>query len=428
MNFELVKNKNFALILFGNIASVFGDIFLNMGLALYVLKLTGSAEQFASILSLSVIPQLLFGLFSGIIVDRLDKKKTIIFLDLIRGIYLIILFSLMITGNLGITMIYITVMFFSLCDIFFGPSCIVILPLILKNEELVSGNTILNSLTEATKVLGAIIGTFIYGIYGLEIILIVDAITFFISAFSEFCMNFSSPKYNNKDSNILKNINDGLKMFFKDIRITSLVSNGILTHLVLFPFFSVGIPYVIINLLKCPNVYYGIVESTGTAALVLSAVIVSITKNRLNTAQSINLGIIGMLISVILFVPLGYKEFLYTLSNNGVLTVLYFGLTNFIMFLSFGYYLVFFVSFYQSSIPKEFLGRFGATMMLFFSLGRFLGFKLFGYLFNNENLIYAVIALGVGMLVKLIVHIPFMIKEREEKNRNMIMLKSDNLM
>lgn len=417
MNCKVIKNKNYMLMLFGKTSSVFGDVLLNIALSLYVLKITGSVGEFATILGLGVLPQLLFGFFSGAIVDRLDKKKTLIFLDLIRGVYLVLLFILMYTGNLGITMIYITVMFFSLCDIFFGPTCIVVLPLILKDEELIIGNTIMNSTTEVTKAIGSVVSAFIFGIYGLGVILIIDAITFFASAISEIFMDFPNVKNNRVDLNIFQDVSEGFKIFLKDIRITSLVFNGVLTHLFLFPFFLVGIPYMIINVFESPDVYYGVVESTGAIALILSGLIVALTKKKFDIAQSINIGILGMLLSVVLFIPLGFQEFLFILNSNKFLVLVYFGITNFIMFLSFGYYLVFFVTFYQSNISKQLLGRFGATMMLLFALGRFLGFKLFGYLFNGKNLIYPVLVLGLGMTLKLIVHIPFVLVEKKEKQR-----------
>jgi len=83
------------LLIFGNSTSIFGDIFLQIAMSLYVLKLTGSAEKFGSILALSVIPRLVFAPVAGVVVDRFDKRKLAIFLDILRIVFLsVLLFSI----------------------------------------------------------------------------------------------------------------------------------------------------------------------------------------------------------------------------------------------------------------------------------------------------------------------------------------------
>ncbi|SCZ08440.1 MFS transporter [Alkaliphilus peptidifermentans] len=412
MNMALFKNKNFSLFVFGQATSIFGDIFLNIALSLYVLNLTGSAEQFAAILALGVIPQILLGPFAGTIVDRLDKKKTIIFLDIIRCIYLLVLL-LVTRGELQLNTIYITVLFFSLCDIFFGPSFITIFPLIMKKEELVDGNALKNTVMEGTRIAAPVLGAFIFGRYGLMIVIFVDALTYLISALSELFMKLPLLQKNSEAGRFMDEVWDGFKVFLKDIRITSLVANGILSHVFLFPFFLVGFPYLLIQIFAVSEVAYGTVQSIMPVGFILSVGLVSLTKNKLNQAESINFAIVGMLLSVLFVGLLIIPSFVALLKTSSLLTVIFFSFINFIMFLSFGYYGVYFVSFYQSNIPNQLLGRFGSILIMLFAAGRFIGFKIYGYLFNQEVFLYPIAVLAIGMILKLIVHIPFMIKERK---------------
>lgn len=416
MDLKLLRNKNFALFVFGQSSSIFGNIMLNIALSLYILKITGSAEKFAAILAIGIIPQIFFGPFAGIFIDRMDKKKTIIFLDFIRGLYLIYLLILLNYNALTVNMIYVTVIFFATCDIFFGPSFITILPSILEREELVSGNTLQNTIGEITKVAAPVLGTFLFGLYGLKIILIIDIITYFISTISEYYMDFISPINKENDQNFMGQLKDGFKVFVQDIRITSLVTNGILSHIFLLPFFLVGLPYMLIEIFQVPEIYYGIVQSTMPVAYLLAMALVSITKTKLDIGDSINLGIIGMLASVVVIMLLASSSFVNFLKNVPLFTLLYFVLITFMMFVSFGYYGVFFVSFYQSNVSKIYLGRFGAILIMLFSMGRFIGFRIYGYLFNQNLLIYPVIVLGIGMALKLVVHLPFLKKEKSKVN------------
>ncbi|KAB3534000.1 MFS transporter [Alkaliphilus pronyensis] len=413
MKFALFKNKNYSLFVFGQASSVFGDVFLNIALSLYVLKLTGSAEKFAAILALGVIPQVFLGPFAGTIVDRLNKKKSIIFLDLIRFLYLLVLIVIT-KGELQINTIYITVMFFSLCDIFFGPSFISIFPLIINKEDFVDGNALMNTILEATRIIAPILGAVVFSRYGLIIILFVDAITYLISAISELFMEIPLEEKDIGSNNFIKEVMDGFKVFFKDTKITSLVANGILSHIFLFPFFLVGFPYLLTQVFLVPELFYGIVQSLMPVGFFLSVALVSITKNKLSQAESINYAIIGMLLTVVLVGLLIVPSFTAVLKDSPLITLIFFSFVNFFMFLSFGYYGVFFVSFYQGNVPKELLGRFGSILIMLFAVGRFIGFKVFGYLFNKGILLYPILILAIGMVLKLIAHVPFMLKEKQQ--------------
>lgn len=424
MDWKLLKNKNFSLFIFGQSTSILGDSLLNIALSLYVLKVTGSAGKFASILALGVIPQLILGSFSGTIADRLDKKKAIIFMDVIRGIFLLALFGLLINNEMNITYIYIMVIFFAICSTFFLPCYVTILPQILKSEELVSGNALVNVIMELIRVVGPLLATFMFGLYGLGIILILDAFTFFASAVCTLLMKFKSIRKKSEASKFYTEVKDGFLIFFKDIRITSLVGNGILTHLFLFPFILIGIPYMLINIFAVPDINYGIVLSISPISLILSGLIVPYTKKKFNTAQSITIGIIGMLLSVVCFILLGNSIFVNLLKSNNILTTIYFGFAYFLMYFSFGYYAVFYVSFYQTNIPLEYLGRYSAVQIMLFSIARLIGFKLMGYLFNQGILIYSILVLGIGMLLKLVVHVPFIKREKQLLQNQVLLLNT----
>lgn len=75
MKFNLLKEKNFSLLMFGKITSLIGSNMQSFALSLFVLSTTGSATKFASILAIALIPQLLLGPFAGVIVDWFYRKK-----------------------------------------------------------------------------------------------------------------------------------------------------------------------------------------------------------------------------------------------------------------------------------------------------------------------------------------------------------------
>ncbi|MTI66124.1 MAG: MFS transporter [Firmicutes bacterium] len=410
MNFSIFKNKNYSLFIFGQATSLLGTGFLNVAMALYVLNITGSAGKFSSILALGVIPNIVLGPVAGTIVDKVNRKKMIISMDLLRGIFALILFIYSIYNPISIPIVYVLVIFYSVCQVFFSPAFVTILPSIVKKDELVDANSMQRTISETIFAAAPFLGALFFGLYGLSIILFIDGLTYLISGFSEMFMEVPLLEREKEKIPFVKEVLDGFKVLFIDIRITSLISNGILTHLFLTPFALVGFPYIIVTILGGKSVDYGIVESVATIGSILAVFAVGFFKKKYNIAQCISIGILGMIVFVISMLPLSNQYFINLLQRNSLLIVLFFSITIFIVYISFGFYGVFYVTFYQTTIPKNKLGRYVSVQALFFSLARLLGFKFYGYMLDNFSLIFPIIILGIGMSLKVVVHIPF-IKE-----------------
>src|SRR5699024_3124133 len=120
---------DFSLLLIGKLVSLVGSNMLQFALSLYVLDLTGSATVFASILSIIIIPRLIFSPFAGVFGDWFDRKKVIVVLDMLNAI-IIGVYAAIFIYNDGITipLIYILVIFLEIIEIFFHSSMAAVIP------------------------------------------------------------------------------------------------------------------------------------------------------------------------------------------------------------------------------------------------------------------------------------------------------------
>ncbi len=81
---RLSRNRNFNIYWSGQILSAFGDAFGFLALPLLVLQATGSVAQMGLVTGTFGVGQLVAGVFSGMIVDRVDRRKLMIVCDLVR--------------------------------------------------------------------------------------------------------------------------------------------------------------------------------------------------------------------------------------------------------------------------------------------------------------------------------------------------------
>ena len=69
-----MKNKNFIIIVIGQIISLFGNSIQRFSMSLYLLEFTGSTAAFARILAISTIPYIIFAPIAGRLSDKIKKK------------------------------------------------------------------------------------------------------------------------------------------------------------------------------------------------------------------------------------------------------------------------------------------------------------------------------------------------------------------
>ena len=182
VNFNLFfKNRNFLFLWIGQIISQLGDRIDQMALIAFVsLRAPGSPLAVAKILSFTIIPVFLIGPIAGVYVDRWDRRRTMYVCDFLRTILVFTIpFFLFYSKNL--TAIYILV-FLSFCvGRFYVLAKFSIIPKLVKNEELLLANSMVNVTGMIAAVLGFGLGGVIVEWVGPKSGFYIDSLSFFIS-------------------------------------------------------------------------------------------------------------------------------------------------------------------------------------------------------------------------------------------------------
>ena len=274
MRFKILKNKNLLLLMFGKITSLIGSTMQTFALSLFVLSTTASATKFASILAVTVIPELILGPFAGVLIDWFDRKKIIVILDTLSGI-IIAVFAIfhIVTDRLPLICIYILVISLSLISSFFQPAIQTVIPSIVEKEELVEANSINSLLLSIGNFVSPAIAGVLCGIYGLKVIFIINSISFFISAFSELFIEI--PKTNKIKGKIslqhfFSDFSEGIKFLLSNKGIFAIVTLGIILNFALGAI-TVGNTFISKEVLKVSDFQYGLLESICVVAMMLSS-------------------------------------------------------------------------------------------------------------------------------------------------------------
>ncbi|MEG0614951.1 MAG: MFS transporter [Oscillospiraceae bacterium] len=268
-------NRNFTLMIIGQIISLFGNVALRFSLSLYVLDATGSAGIFATILAVSTIPTILLSPIGGVLADRVSRQKIMWVLDFTTSAVIILLSFLIKLDNVIIT-IGIVMVILSTIQCFYQPSVQSSIPLLQNEKNLMKANGIAMQVNAVANLVGPILGGFLYGFFGLKPILYVSAICFFASAVMEIFIKIPFEKRERK-SGVVRTVFLDLKEGFSFLKLhDKVLLNGLiliaLINLFIATFFQVGSPYIVKIFLGLSSQLYGFVEAALGVGTILGAI------------------------------------------------------------------------------------------------------------------------------------------------------------
>ena len=157
-------NKNFSILIVGQIISLFGSAIQRFALSLYLLDLTGSASIFATILALSVIPIIILSPFAGVMADRFNKRNIMVALDTLSGIIIVIYGVILFTGNDHYIIVAVMMLLLSGISTLYQPSVTASIPVIVGDEHLMKANGMVYQVSSLSNFLGPIIAGILYGL------------------------------------------------------------------------------------------------------------------------------------------------------------------------------------------------------------------------------------------------------------------------
>jgi MFS family permease len=176
----LRHNRDFRLLYFGSLISLGGDWFLTVALLDLVLQLTGSATLASLMLLCQTLPIFLVTPIAGRAVDKLDRRKLMITVDLLRTIACLL--PLFARTPALLPFAYVGVIAISIGSAYFEPASQAALPNIVAPEELSAANVLMGSTWGTMLAVGAAIGGAVTMRFGRDASFVVDAISFLASA------------------------------------------------------------------------------------------------------------------------------------------------------------------------------------------------------------------------------------------------------
>jgi MFS family permease len=176
----LRENRDFRLLYAGTLISLGGDWFLTVALLDLVLTLTGSATLASLMLLCQTLPIFFFTPIAGHIVDKVDRRKLMILVDVLRTAACLL--PLLARTPAMLPFAYLGVVLISIGSAYFEPASQAALPNIVAPEDLGPANVLMGSTWGTMLAVGAGIGGLVTMKLGRDLSFVIDAASFLFSA------------------------------------------------------------------------------------------------------------------------------------------------------------------------------------------------------------------------------------------------------
>jgi hypothetical protein len=254
--------------------------------------------------------------------------------------------------------------------------------LIFSEEDFETVNAQSQVVSSAATVCAPIVGGMIFGFVNIGTFILINGISFFLSALIECFLVFPSPTDDKKTTHhsLSKNTLDGFDYIKKQKKLHVYILYFLVLNFVLAFSVSVPIPYIINTVLSKPAELYGAIEASFPIGLIIGGLTITPLTKRLSFNRILTL---VLRILILLLILIGLIQYFPSIYNNNKALLVYLSSIHLVFGIIISYVDVPIITLLQKNIDQAYIGR---TMGLVMSLVKSIypvGLGLSGVLCNK---------------------------------------------
>jgi amino acid adenylation domain-containing protein len=213
---ENVKENilNFFLVVFGQFISIMGSSLSGFAMGIWVYQKTGSVMNFATVLLIQRLPEIIMLPLAGALVDKWDRRKIMLTANIIASIGTLFLFTMQFTHNFQIWNIYLFTLITSITGAFHRPAYQSSIAQLVPKRYLGNANGLIQLSNSFGNVIAPILGGVLIIIIKLDGIILLDFISFAVAFVTLVFAKFPKRMVLGLEEPIIKAIVGGFKFIF----------------------------------------------------------------------------------------------------------------------------------------------------------------------------------------------------------------------
>ena len=308
----LNKNLKAYILLWSTQAlSALGSGMTSYAFVLWLYLHSGSALKTALLSVCSYAPYVIMSIFAGAFSDKWNKKKTMLACDFIAEISTVIIFILLKTDNLHVWHLYLLNAINGFMNTFQQPASEVATTLLIPEKYYQKTSGLRSFSQSVNSILTPIIATAIFSFSGIELIILIDFISFII-AFMTLLFFIKIPECQKKNihqESLLVSVHSGLSWLNQKPLILNLILFLSCINLVA-SIYDTALPVMILSKNNGSEKILGLVNTCVGIATLVGSIITTFLPAPKNRVQAI---------CIALFISMGTENFMLAFSNTPII-------------------------------------------------------------------------------------------------------------
>lgn len=267
--------KNFWLYATGRLVSLLGTGVQDLAVPLFILDITGSGTAMGVFMIITMAPRLIVYPLAGVIGDRVNRKSIMVSMDFGRGALILLLAGLASRNMVTIPVLFAAQFAMSLMNALFGPATLAMLPDLVKEKDLTKANSTIQGITSVSAIVGPALGGIIYGLGGIQIVFLINGISFMASGVSEFFIHYKQvTKKLERLQEVLTDLKEGFFFIKEHKGLLTLLVFALVLNFLMGPFVFVLVPYAMREVIGFSSEQYGLLLTSFTAGILMGNVFI----------------------------------------------------------------------------------------------------------------------------------------------------------
>lgn len=263
--------KDFRLLWTAMTVSFFGDGIYLVAIAWQVYELSNVPTALSLVGVAWSLPMVLFLLIGGVLTDRLERRRIMVWADALRGIAVALMGLLTVTGVVRLWHLIALAVVYGIGQALFAPAFGAIVPEIVPRNLLTEANSLDSFVRQsAERLFGPALGGFAIQLVGAGWALILDAVTFAFSAFVLLRMT-ARPVPEGEPQPALAGIKEGLSYVRSQPWLFATLLSVLITLLFALGPFQILLPFLVKNELNGSAADLGLILAAGGVGAVIAS-------------------------------------------------------------------------------------------------------------------------------------------------------------
>jgi MFS family permease len=175
---SLRYHHNYRLWFSGQLVSLVGSWMQNIALAWLVVELTSSPVAVGALAFFRFAPFTIFGLFAGVVADRIDNRKLVIGTQVAQMVVSAVLAALVLTNSATLWVVYVLAALSGVAIVFDAPGRHALTFQLVGRDELPNAVALNTSLFNASRVVGPAIAGVLIAAFGVGVCFAINTVSF----------------------------------------------------------------------------------------------------------------------------------------------------------------------------------------------------------------------------------------------------------